>query len=88
MPDLSALSPQALSAAMRGGVVGWGQVGSARVHLLYIERAPNRRRKCQCGCGGRATHLAFANGVALSQGCEMHVRRFVRAANAAKELAE
>ena len=39
------------------------------------------RHRCRCGCRTRATHTGLAvNGlraVALTDGCEMHVRRWV-----------
>lgn len=56
---------------------GWGQVGDERM-LRYMKAAPNKRRRCRCGCGGAETHVGFANGVALMGGCEMRVRRWVR----------
>jgi len=80
MPDLSALSPAALSAAMRGGTDDWGRTGSASDHIRYMEPM-NSLRKCPCGCGGRATHLGMANGVGLISGCELRVRRWVKEAN-------
>ena len=36
------------------------------------------RRRCTCGCEQRATHLGMANGVCLTMGCELYVRRWVR----------
>jgi len=57
---------------------GFGEWGSADQHRRYLVPAPNRRRKCRCGCGGHTTHIGKANGVALTSGCEMHVRRWVR----------
>jgi hypothetical protein len=82
MPVLNDLSPTALSAAMRGGTAGWGQIGSADAHIRYIEAMPARKRKkCRCGCERRATHLGMANGVCLVSGCEMRIRRWVKDPN-------
>lgn len=58
---------------------GWGTHGSAAEHLRYAQPVAGRgRRRCDCGCGGRATHVGMANGVALTSGCELLVRRWVR----------
>ncbi len=53
--------------------------GSASHHRRVFVPAPNRRRKCWCGCGGRATHMGTANGVTLMSGCEWTVRKWVQA---------
>jgi len=77
---LAALSPAALSAAMRGGAHGWGQHASAAAHVRYCEPIEGRkgRRRCRCGCGRASTHYGRANGVTLTGGCELRVRRWVR----------
>lgn len=74
------MSPEALSAAMRGGTDAWGQWGSASDHVRYMEHTENKRRKCWCGCGGRATHRGMANGICLVTGCELRIRRWVKTA--------
>jgi hypothetical protein len=51
---------------------------SASEHARDCWPAPDRRRKCRCGCGGRATHVGGANGIALTMGCELSIRRWVR----------
>ena len=51
--------------------------GSAEHHLRETRPAPNRRKRCRCGCRGAATHLGVANGVVLRSGCEWTVRRWV-----------
>jgi len=82
MIDLNALSPAARSAAMRGGVAGWGRVGGQAGQIRYVEprkKRPGRQPKCACGCETNKTHLGFANGVCLISGCEMRVRRWVKA---------
>jgi hypothetical protein len=80
--DLSKLPPAALRAAMTGGTAGWGFHSNGMEHVRYIQpipgSGPGGRRKCRCGCGRRATHLGMANGLALTHGCEMKMRRWVR----------
>ena len=77
---LNDLGPDALSAAMRGGVDGWGQHGSAIEHVRYMDSAPVKsRRRCRCGCKKVARYSGKANGVALTMGCEMSIRRWVKA---------
>lgn len=81
MTDLNKLSRQALSAAMRGGTAGWGQVGSSTEHVRYSEPLPKRRgrrKDCHCGCGQRVTHACRANGITLGQACELGAARWVR----------
>ncbi len=79
MVDLNKLSPPALAAALRGGTAGWGQYGSAAEHARYADPIPPRsRRRCHCGCKRRSTHNGKANGIALMDGCEMAVMRWVR----------
>lgn len=57
----------------------WGEQGNALQHPLHMAAAPARaRRRCSCGCKGRATHVGYANGVPLTGGCELQVRRWVR----------
>lgn len=84
------LHPNALAAAMRGGTDGWGQRGSASDHVRYslpIDKSDRRRRKCNCGCGKRSTHRGLANGVCLTEGCQMHIARWVRDPRAALQAA-
>ena len=80
--DLAKLTPQALKAAMQGGTDGWGQWSSAADHARYSEPIPKeywrRRRNCSCGCKKRATHNGMANGIALTDGCEFRVARWVK----------
>lgn len=77
MADISKLSPSALKAAMTSGTDGWGEWGSATEHSRYAEPISSRRR-CHCGCKSRVTHNGMTNGVTLMNGCELHVRRWVR----------
>lgn len=58
--------------------MSWGEHGSAITHQRYMQTVePRSRRWCSC-CRKRATHLGMANGVALSIGCELYIRRWVR----------
>jgi hypothetical protein len=75
--DLSKLTPAALRAAMTSGTIAWGAHSSSMEHVRYIQRVAGRR-KCRCGCDARATHLGMANGLALTHGCELKMRRWVR----------
>lgn len=66
--DLNGMSRQARSAAMRGGMEGWGMAGPVS-DVRYAEPVnPRSRRRCNCGCKARATHIGKANGVALTTG--------------------
>lgn len=57
----------------------WGKHGSAIAHQRYMEVvSPRSRRRCHCGCRKRASRRGMANGVALTTGCEMYIRRWVR----------
>ena len=79
--NLNALSRQALAAAMKGGTDRWGQVGSSTEHARYSEplpRRPGRHRRCHCGCEGPQTHRGAANGVTLTNACELAIARWVR----------
>lgn len=51
---------------------------SADDHARDMWPAPNRRRKCHCGCGGPKTHIGGCNALALTSGCELSMRRWVR----------
>ena len=77
MSDLNNLSRAALSAAMRGGTEAWGLHGSSAEHIRYSE-AIKSRKKCTCGCDGRRTHAGMANGVCLTSGCELSIRRWIK----------
>ena len=57
----------------------YGQYGSSTEHTRYIEPVDTRSRKrCTCGCKQRATYRGMANGVCLSVGCELSMRRWKR----------
>jgi hypothetical protein len=75
--ELNKLSKSALSAAMRGGTAAWGVMGSSIEHVRYAEPIKSRK-KCLCGCEGKRTHAGMANGVCLTSGCELTIRRWVK----------
>lgn len=54
------------------------RVGSVRGKRTLEPLPGTARRRCNCGCGTRATHTGLGNGVALMIGCELSVRRWVR----------
>ena len=54
--------------------IRWGSVDG---HRTLIRVRPPSRRRCSC-CGKRATHVGLGDGLALIDGCEMRVRRWVR----------
>lgn len=58
----------------------WGAYGDADVHERYMDvyQFQHHRRLCGCGCKTKATHVGMCNGVALTQGCELSIRRWVR----------
>ncbi len=63
------------------GQTGWGTISSAADHLRYMYLLPGRyrnRRRCHCGCGGKASHGGAANGLALVAGCELSMHRWVK----------
>jgi hypothetical protein len=73
--------PDEIRAAIVGGTEGWGQWGSAADHVRYIKPIrPQSRRRCWCGCRTRETHAGLANGVVLTIGCELSMRRWAKAA--------
>ena len=81
MADLTNFSKRALGAAVKTGTAGWGRIGSSTDHARYSEPLPKRRgrrRNCHCGCGQRVTHAGMANGLALTNACELAVARWVR----------
>ncbi|MFC9898509.1 hypothetical protein ACFVMC_32865 [Nocardia sp. NPDC127579] len=68
-------------AAATGAPATGGRVGSAESGHRTSKVMPPRyrsRRRCYCGCAGKATHTGFADGVTLVTGCELSIRRWVR----------
>ena len=80
MADLRKMQPAELKAAMQGGTELWGSVASSTEHVRYKLALPKikARRRCSCGCGGKATHSGMANGMALTSGCELSMQRWVK----------
>jgi len=83
VPALDLLVAQALvdiavaKAEQAGGCGQTGKVSDPR----HVEPLPSRlrnRSRCSCGCGGKQTHVGKANGLALTSGCELSIRRWVR----------
>ena len=67
--------------ALARGQTGWGVSADASTHQRSMELLPSRRRnrrKCHCGCGGKQSHGGYANGVAMTGGCEWSIRRWVK----------
>lgn len=47
--------------------------------FVAIRDKRRTRRRCPFNqCVGQTTHSGFANGVCLMQGCEFHVRQWVK----------
>lgn len=79
MVDLNDLSKAALSAAMRGGLDGWGALAMEDRHVRYQEPVnPKSRKMCRCGCNRRATKMGMCNGIALRVGCDFSILRWVK----------
>lgn len=77
--DLNKMPKAERAAAMRGGMDGWGQMGSSACNVRYaLPVSAKCRRRCSCGCMSRATHRGMANGVCLTTGCELAIARWVK----------
>lgn len=58
---------------------GFERYGNAELHKRYMQNTDSgSRKKCHCGCGKKATKLGMANGVCLSIGCDLYIRRWIR----------
>ncbi len=53
-------------------------IGSVHGKRTMTESRKLSRRRCHCGCKGRASHIGLGDGVALMSGCNFYVRRWVR----------
>lgn len=82
MEELKTMSASALKAAMTGGTAGWGQIASSETNVRYAEPWPKEQRKgrrmCRYGCRKKSTHTGRANGLTLTQGCQMSIARWVK----------
>lgn len=54
--------------AIAAGQPGWGVIAGRY----------RNRRKCWCGCAGKISHGGYANGLAMTSGCEWAMRRWVK----------
>lgn len=63
----------------------WGSVDMFRT-MKPLPRGYGKNRKCSCGCGRKITHTGFGGSVALMNGCELYVRRWVRDGAQARRL--
>ena len=55
-------------------------------HIVTVEKnTTTYRRKCRCGCSGKATHKIFANGISMGEGCEFSMYKFARDCRKARE---
>jgi hypothetical protein len=52
--------------------------GSADGNRAMVKAPARSRRRCHCGCGSQATHTGLGDGLALTMGCELYIRRWVR----------
>lgn len=61
-------------------MTGWA---NEFIHARNKERmCSSSRRRCVC-CNRRATHVGTANGIALMEGCELLVSRWVKGGSSA-----
>lgn len=51
--------------------------GSVHHHARSMEPIKSRRR-CHCGCRTRVTHMGTCNGIGMTEGCELYIRRWVK----------
>ncbi len=57
----------------------FGTYGNVDLHTRHMQPVrPQSRRRCHCGCKQRATHIGMCNGVGLTTGCELYIRRWIR----------
>lgn len=67
--------------AQAAGQTAWGVIGDTANHQRYMRLLPGRyrnRRRCFCGCGGKKSHGGYANGLAMTGGCEWSMRVWVK----------
>lgn len=75
----AAIAQREATRAAALGQAEWATWGSADHHRRYVSPLPSTsRRRCDCGCNKRATHVGCANGLAMTSGCEMSMRRWTR----------
>ena len=55
------------------------QYADARTMERSMQQLPSRSRvRCDCGCNRRATHMGTVNGMGMTSGCELSIRRWVK----------
>ncbi|MCT7372675.1 hypothetical protein [Mycolicibacterium llatzerense] len=73
--------PTAATPTPAGGFIpSGGFVGDAINGTRTCAQLPGRfrnRRKCFCGCGGKQSHGGYADGIAMTGGCEWAMRYWV-----------
>lgn len=80
------VTPQSMPAvhehgrAAAGSQPGGGAIGDAINGKRSMKLLPGRwrnRRKCYCGCGAKQSHGGYADGIAMTSGCEWAMRYWV-----------
>ena len=52
---------------------------NSEIHARTLKKLPSQSRKrCNCGCKGRSTHIGLGNKCGMMAGCEMAARRWVK----------
>ena len=73
------LRREELRARLNGLIDSEGvRYGSVHGHRSMIPLPPRSRTRCRCGCGRRSTHVGLGDGLALTDGCELSIRCWVR----------
>lgn len=76
----TALSHESSSRATAPSPRSVAAVGDAVNGYRSMKLLPGRfrnRRKCYCGCGGKQSHGGYADGIAMTGGCEWSMRYWV-----------
>ena len=55
-----------------------GYSGVGRINRSMEKVNSSSRKRCDCGCKSRATHIGLGQGAGMMSGCEFYVRRWVR----------
>lgn len=72
--------PQRTSTRVDSSPRSAAAVGDAVNGNRSMKLLPGRwrnRRKCHCGCGGKQSHGGYADGIAMTGGCEWSMRYWV-----------
>ena len=77
--DEATIARENLKAGLAGKIGSDGtRFGSVDGSRSMVNCLPRSRRRCGCGCKGKAAHVGLGDGMALMMGCELRVRRWVR----------